>query len=155
MPRYFLGIDPGLSGGLAVVNSDGWACALSMPVTQRDIWDWLADAKLRLNPHMAVIERVHSMPQQGVASTFTFGCSYGGLLMALTGVGIPFEQVTPQRWQKGMSIATRGKTESKTEFKNRLKAMAQSRFPDLKITLATSDALLIASFCKQSHNGTI
>ena len=50
---------------------------------------------------------------------------------------------------------TPSKTESKTEWKNRLKGMAQQLYPDLKVTLATADALLIATYCKRKHEGTL
>ena len=50
----------------------------------------------------AMIEQVHSMPKQGVASSFKFGRHYGFLLGVLTALGIPYQTVTPQKWQKAM-----------------------------------------------------
>lgn len=49
---------------------------------------------------MAVVEQVHSMPHQGVASTFSFGTNYGMILGALEALGIPYSTVTPGRWQQ-------------------------------------------------------
>lgn len=49
---------------------------------------------------MAVVEQVHSMPHQGVASTFSFGTNYGMILGALEALGIPYSTATPGRWQK-------------------------------------------------------
>lgn len=37
-PTTILGIDPGGSGGLAVVSSLGGAWAIKMPATERDVW---------------------------------------------------------------------------------------------------------------------
>jgi hypothetical protein len=59
---------------------------------------------------------------------------------------IPTNEVLPQKWQKFLSLGSRGK-KSKTEWKNKLKARAQQLFPSVgKITLATSDALLITKY---------
>jgi hypothetical protein len=86
---------------------------------------------------------------------FNFGANYGALRMALTAAGIPFEEVVPGVWQRGLNIPPRKKTEGKTAWKNRLKAKAQQLFPSVKITLATADALLIAEFCRRKHEGLL
>lgn len=159
---YYVGVDPGQSGGLVIIHDGSYgisstpmthAEAMPMPATERDIWDWFEG----LDPQqtVAVIEKVHSMPKQGVASTFKFGMGYGGLRMALIAAGIPFEDVTPRVWQKALSILSRKVTETKTQFKNRLKAKAQQLFPSIKVTLKTADALLIAEYCKRKHEGRL
>ena len=75
--------------------------------------------------------------------------------MALIAAGIPFEEVIPRTWQKGVGITPRGKGETKTRFKNRLKAKASQLFPKVNVTLATADALLIAEFCRRKRTGTL
>ena len=146
MAVYHLGIDPGQSGGIAVVTLT-WAAAVKMPATEKDILDeirgWPADGTV------AVIESVHAMPGQGVTSMFTFGQNYGALRMALTAAGIPWKAVTPQKWQKHFGLT--GGKDDKTAKKNRHKAEAQRRFPKLKITHATADALLIALYAKETY----
>ena len=82
---------------------------------------------------------------------FKFGMSYGGLRMALVAAGIPFTAVTPQKWQKALGIPHRERTESKTQWKQRLKRKAEQLFPNHKLTLAISDALLIAHYCRMIH----
>jgi crossover junction endodeoxyribonuclease RuvC len=84
------------------------------------------------------------MPKQGVSSTFKFGQGYGGLEMALTGWEIPFERVTPQRWQKEMGCLTKGD-------KNVSKRRAQELFPHLKVTHKLADSLLIAEYGWRTH----
>jgi len=140
----YAGIDPGMSGGLVCIGPQ--LIVTPMPPTERDIWDWFE----ALPPvRLAVIEKVHSMPRQGVASTFKFGCSYGGLRMALIASKIPFQEVTPQTWIKGLGIPGKKKTESGTQWKNRLKGKAQQFFPQVGVTLKTADALLIARYCQK------
>jgi len=135
-----LGIDPGQSGGVAQVVSPGEflrgeTFAWKMPDTERDILDLLRALEI----DHAYIEAVHSMPRQGVSSSFKFGQNYGFLRGCLIALGIPFETVTPQKWQKAMGCLSHGD-------KNVTKAKAQELFPNLKITHATADALLISEY---------
>ena len=48
------------------------------------------------------LEKVHSMPRQGVASTFAFGKVYGTLIGILGTLGLPYSLVTPQTWRKSV-----------------------------------------------------
>lgn len=150
-----LGIDPGASGCIAAIE-DGtqpierrWIecpkyCLLTD--TETDISNWLSFfSPMGDCPVHAFIERVHSMPKQGVASSFKFGQSYGFLRGLLIGHGIPFEEVTPQKWQKEMGCLTKGD-------KNVSKAKAQQLFPREKIVHANADALLIAEYGRRVLN---
>ena len=138
-----IGIDPGKSGGIAWI-SDGKPCVEKMPETLQDLWELIISIKglqhwdCRNDCH-AYIESVHSSPQMGVKSAFTFGNGFGHLEMALTAAGIPFERVSPQKWQKALGCMTKGD-------KNVSKRRAQELFPTMKITHATADALLIAHY---------
>jgi len=142
-----IGIDPGQSGGIAWIDERGKACVEKMPETISDIWDLLANFhSFESAPvYKAYLEQVHSMPSQGVSSSFKFGNGFGHLEMALTAAGIPFERVTPQKWQKAMGCMTKGD-------KNVSKRRAQELFPAIKCTHATSDALLIAEYGRRIQN---
>lgn len=147
--QCYIGVDPGQNGGIATIDEEG-ADTVRMPSTDQDIYNLLVELRY-LSPYChAILEKVHSMPKQGVASSFKFGVNYGIVRMALTAAGIPFEEVTPQRWQKVLGIPHRNKLETPSEWKNRLKAKAQQLFPSVKITLATADALLLAEYCRRS-----
>ncbi len=155
--KVYLGVDPGANGGLAAVTTSGSFGVASMPDTERDVWEWFADVKRQFpgcDP-FAVIEKVSGYigEAQPGSAAFKFGASYGGLRMALVAAGIPFEEVTPQKWQKFLGIPPRNNKggETKTAFKNRLKAKAQQLFPGVKVTLATADALLIMEYCRRVH----
>jgi hypothetical protein len=105
-----------------------------------------------------MIERVWSSPQMGVVSAFKFGRGVGVLHMALIAAGIPFDEVTPQRWQKEMGcLSPRGKTrvEFGTKDKNITKRRAQALFPAVtKMTHAIADALLIAEYARRFYSGS-
>ncbi len=86
---------------------------------------------------------------------FTFGASFGGLRMCLVAAEIPFEEVLPKTWQRGLGIPTRTKSESVVDYKRRLKEVAQALFPRQSITLATSDAILMAEFNRRKREGCL
>lgn len=137
-----------MSGGLACIYSDGDIQASPMPDTEKDIWDWF-NLKQVGNDIFAVIEKVHAMPGNGVSSMFKFGQSYGFLRACLIAAEMPFQEISPQKWQKALGVNPREKDESKPDFKKRLKGKAQQLYPSTNITLKNADAALIATYCKQ------
>lgn len=153
--KYYLGIDPGQSGGLALIDENGKHYASwKMPESERFIWD-VIDHNASL-ADKAVIEQVHSFPGQGVASTFKFGVGYGGLRMALIAAYVSFEEVNPRTWQKALGIKPMDKKqESHRDFKKRLQAKAQQLFPTVTVTLAIADALLLAEYCRRKNMGLL
>ena len=155
----YIGIDPGASGGIAWLR-DGTATLRKMPASEQDILDVLAaiwqdredfapSEPMEVKHGLyAMLERVHAMPGQGVASTFKFGASFGALKMALTASRIPYDLVPPGVWQRAMGCLSKG---DKRVTRNR----AQQLFPGLKITHATADALLMAEYCRRKLSGIL
>lgn len=145
----FIGVDPGASGGLAVLSPQGHPLSVTaMPATERDVADWIAE-NAGHSP-VALIEKVGAMPKQGVSSTFKFGQNYGFLRGTLVSHQIAFDEVTPRTWQK-VFVPAKGKNETKTQHKNRLKQKAQQLFPQVRVTLKTADALLIAEYARRQR----
>jgi crossover junction endodeoxyribonuclease RuvC len=136
-----MGIDPGASGGIAILSEDEQFVLSMKDKTEADINDWLVDNP---KPKMCYLEKVHAMPGQGVTSCFSFGRNYGFLRGLLISRGIPFEDVRPLQWQKYLQCQTKGD-------KNVTKAKAQQLFPHLKITHAIADSLLIAEYGRRVH----
>lgn len=100
------GIDPGQSGGIAVIASDQ-AEAEPMPLAGKEI-DGRALAKWLLDrsPRIVVIEKVGAMRGQGVTSTFKFGRNYGAVLGVVEACGLAYRLVTPQAWKKSVLAGT-------------------------------------------------
>jgi crossover junction endodeoxyribonuclease RuvC len=146
----YIGIDPGASGGIACIWESGQAEAWKMPETERDaaalLWQFnrLEDSELSIEL-FAVIEQVGAMPGNGVTGMFKFGMNYGFLRGLLTAFEIPFDEVRPQTWQKAMGCMSKGN-------KNITKAKAQQLHPELKITHATADAILLAEYAKTAYS---
>ena len=143
-----IAIDPGENGGIAIYSTElsSVTDVIKMPSTPQDVLLYLTVNKENT---ICYLEKVGGMPGQGGSAMFNFGKGYGHLEMALLALQIPTVTITPQSWQKALQLGTRGKDMSKTEWKNKLKAKAQQLFPYIKkITLATSDALLICEYAR-------
>jgi len=144
---FFLGIDPGVGGGLGLVDEFGAHVATFKlkDATERDIWEWFetqtATAEIR-----ACMEKVSSSPQMGVVSAFTFGHGAGFLRGLLVASAIPYDLVPPSKWQKWMGCLTGGD-------KNVSKGRAQQLWPNVKITHGNADAILIAEYARQKWTG--
>jgi hypothetical protein len=151
MEEIVMGVDPGNSGGFAVLsaNKEVIATAKFDGLTETDTWDAMKEYTLSPNLVMVVLEEVSAMPDQGVTSVFTFGDSWGFLRGLLVASAARREYVRPQKWQKIFSLPTTKECGSKTAKKNANKAEAQRQFPSVKMTHAIADALLIAEYARR------
>ena len=133
-----LAIDPGVGGGMAIRDADGQVEAIAMPdgmTAQIDTLQTVAVA----NPGLkAVIENVGGYrPGNSGPSSVKFARHVGNLEAALYCLGIPFERVAPATWMKALGTMPK----DKAERKNFIKESVARRFPHLKVTLKTADAL--------------
>lgn len=145
-----IAIDPGLKGGIAVLDGNEMH-TYPMPETYPDIYIVLKGLQEDFNITRAVLEKVgQGLPGQSSKATATFARHCGHLEMALYALGIPTEEVTPQKWQRYYSNQIGKSTGlSKTEWKNKLKGLAQRLYPSEKVTLNTADAILLAHYGRQ------
>lgn len=138
----YIGIDPGKGGGIAFIK-DNMSCeAFRCPETPHEMAMLVKEKTKKIKIVSASIEKVHSMPRDGVASSFSFGTNYGIWLGILAANKIPFKQITPFKWQKYYGTMPK----DKKSRKHKLKSLAFELYPGAKNTLATSDAVLIANY---------
>jgi crossover junction endodeoxyribonuclease RuvC len=142
-----LGIDPGRSGAAVVLSMTGEPLAVIRGDQSADeIATEMAEAISRrpVNVRLAVLEDVHSMPKQGVASTFTFGESKGIWKGIMGCYRLRSELVSPQKWQKALGCLSGGD-------KNVTKAAALAMFPAVGkgITHQVADAYLLAEYARR------
>jgi len=160
----YLGIDVGKSGALAVIYDNG----LEITAEAIDFNDPKLVYKLNnlaSNVTVAYIEKVSSMPNQGVASTFSFGTNYGWWHGVMDTLGIPYELVRPQEWMKSLSLPKNAPTKDaaiKTRYRKERKVaisnIARRLFPKVelvtqrgKILDGRSDALMIANYARKVY----
>lgn len=166
----FIGIDPGLDGGFALIGQSGTdPCVVDIPVIVRQKGKGkkreynIAELcnRLRLQTQniprtslQAYLESVHAMPRQGTTSMFSMGQGLGIWQALLTALEIPYELITPQAWKKSMLDGT-----GKDKEASRLKALQM--FPalaeDLKLKKdeGKAESLLIAEYGRRLYNGKI
>lgn len=133
MDRVYIGIDPGLSGAMAVISTNG---AYAIPFDEEEYVTTLKSCIDEKYAIRAVVEHVGAMPKQGVASTFKFGTNFGWIQGILFALGIPYELVRPQKWKKEFSC---------TSDKNTSVSVARRLFPSV--------SLLATPRCKKPHDG--
>ena len=116
-PKFILGIDPGLSGGLALVDAASGALDVihPMPVSEAK---WLSTkrrldvasladllSRLRNYTDFAAIENVHAMPKQGVVSVFTFGEQFGVIRGILAALKYKAQLIEPSVWKAELNLS--------------------------------------------------
>lgn len=144
--KTIIGIDPGLNGGIAVFdNGEFYAMPFTTMADAGFALDSLRD-KRKLSEFKAYIEEppvFFKGAGGGLASQAKLHRNFGEYEGMLMGLGIAFETVRPQKWQAGLPGL------AKLTGKDRKKALhnlAAQRYPQLKPTLKTCDAILIAEY---------
>lgn len=118
----FLGVDPGLNGAIALCDTRArpWALIVhDMPTHELTV---NGSKRKRLDGHalaravaeiadedglanlIVIIEDVHSMPKQGVASSFTFGKVAGAIEQCFIDHSIPIRLVQPSAWKRILAV---------------------------------------------------
>lgn len=120
-----VGIDPGASGAIVLLEDDQPIEWMEMPTmkvgsTTRVNAAALSDFIYQCDKHdskqlIAYVELVHSMPKQGVTSSFNFGHSCGVVEGVLGAFNIPIQLVTPQKWKKNAGLIGMDKDASRTK----------------------------------------
>lgn len=144
-----IGIDPGMTGAIAYVRAGKLLDVADMPVVAGAISTALLTQMVRMHTvDWAAVERVHSMPRQGVATTFKFGVATGMAVAAAGGLLVPMEEPTPNVWKKSFNLDA---------DKEKARLLALKLFPDRaelfknKKDHGRAEAALIALWCERLH----
>jgi crossover junction endodeoxyribonuclease RuvC len=130
---HILGIDPGLSGGWALIDDTAKLIDCGgFPTHTVNKKERLDGEKLALmlwghvQPCKAYIEAVASRPRQ--QGQFQFGVNTGIVHGILYAQAIPFSLVSPASWKAQYGIK-RQEDETKRDKKNEARALASSLYP--------------------------
>lgn len=134
-----LGIDPGLSGALAVVSptTDGRQIRLieviDVPITgedaQREVDASVLTFVQKHRLKAAYIERAQAMPDQGASSGFIYGKVCGALSLAVRGCLVPLVRVESQHWKRANGLPPSG-GDAVNVVKERSRQRALQIFPE-------------------------
>jgi len=138
-----IAIDPGASGGLAWVTEDGVIRAERMPDGMTAIVDRLRELGCELPDCSAVVEKVGQwVPGDHPNAATKFARHCGNVEATLYALGVPFREVAPGVWMRSL-----GKLPSeKAARKRAIRELMARRYPHLKVTLKTADALGILTW---------
>lgn len=147
----YLGIDPGKTGAWALLDERGYykysgLCPDNVVAMAQVLKGYDLDQQMEGPIHLVGLEAVHAMPGQGVTSMFTFGTNFGQWQGILAALGLPFELITPQRWQKAVLDSSRDAM-----------AYARRRWPEAPLARkkddGVADALCLAEYVRCKHQG--
>lgn len=155
----YIGIDPGKSGCLAILTANRKIYFHDFPKdgSMLDYYEEIDDRleTKNLNVIMAVLERVHAMPKQGVSSMFTFGANFGGWQTWLLMKKFPHVLVPPQTWMKGYVSKADG-----PNTKQCVAVACKKLYPDANLQGpkggykdGRADALMMAHYAMQYSSG--
>lgn len=162
---HIIGIDPGLSGALAMVGPHGLEKVIDIPVMQRALGlgtvknqvnaaavaqilkEWTRDydriAILVVLEHQRPIHFPGQKPQ-GSSSIFSLGHTTGILEGVVVALGFPHREVTPSVWKKALELPGGAKN------KGVVRARAQRLYPDAPLTRVMdhnrAEAIMIARY---------
>ena len=147
----YLGIDPGFSGAWGMIDHHGkyQSCGDMLNngkhILSRYVHAEISQAVDRQDMQ-GVIESVHSMPGQGVSSSFKFGIAFGMAIAIMERINCPWMLVTPQKWKKEMGL---------TADKDESLEMARKLWPNAplarKMDNGRAEALLMAEWLRRGE----
>jgi len=150
-----VGIDPGLSGAIAILENNKVLNIFDMPVmaegkknkrqlNSAQLVNIIKDSTRPDAEIAVVVEQVNAMPGQGVTSMFNFGQTFGAIKGVCAALELPIFFVRPSKWKKHFELINSSKDSSRTKV--------IEMYPSLSSQLAKkkdvnkSDAILIARF---------
>ena len=147
----YIGIDPGKGGGIAVINEKGIMKAYKCPDSSEEmallfqiLMGNTAADKIRL-----LMERVWARPTNAVRAAFSYGVNYGQWLGIAASHEVQMNTAIPVEWIKWIGCPKALKRDVRKRW---LKKKAGELYPKInKLTLATSDAILITHYAKEEY----
>ena len=150
-----IGIDPGLSGAIAILKANKVLNIFDMPVmaegkknkkqlNSSQLATILRD-NIEENEEIAVVvEQVNAMPGQGVTSMFNFGQTFGAIKGICATLKLPIFFVRPSKWKKHFELINSSKDASRTKVIEMYPTISNQL--SKKKDVNKSDAILIAKF---------
>ena len=151
MSNVYVGLDIGSKGAIAVIDTE--STLLELIDYSPNLADDLTQIKAKYTVKMIVVEKVSAMRGQGVTSMFSFGMKVGEIHGILNTLGLPYVEVLPREWMKGLGLP-----KDKKARKLKIAEIASRMFPSAEIYGSRgglkdgrSDALMIAAYCRKEY----
>ncbi len=162
-----IGIDPGLSGAIAILEDNKVLNIFDMPVmaegkknkrqlNSAQLVNIIRDNTVLSDEVVAVVEQVNAMPGQGVTSMFNFGQTFGAIKGVCAALNLPIFFVRPSKWKKYFELINSSKDSSRTKVIEMYPSLSNQL--SKKKDVNKSDAILIARFYSETmskdYNGS-
>ena len=155
-----IGIDPGLSGGIAVLDNNKVKELFDMPVmpdgkkNKRQLNSALLAKLIKdhiedIEDTVTIVEQVNAMPGQGVTSMFNFGQTFGAIKGICAALELPIYLIRPAKWKKHFELINSSKDASRTKAIEMYPSLAQKLTK--KKDVNKSDAILIARYFSETR----
>ena len=155
-----IGIDPGLSGAIAILENNKVLNLFDIPVmsegkkNKRQLNSALLVSLLRENIKnneevAVVVEQVNAMPGQGVTSMFNFGQTFGAIKGICAALDLPIFFVRPSKWKKHFELINSSKDSSRTKVIEMYPSLSNQL--SKKKDVNKSDAILIARYYSETR----
>tara|TARA_B100000674_G_scaffold489141_1_gene502620 strand:- start:283 stop:774 length:492 start_codon:yes stop_codon:yes gene_type:complete len=155
-----IGIDPGLSGAIAVLEDVKVLSLFEMPVmaegkkNKRQLNSAQLVNIIKENTNgdeevAVIVEQVNAMPGQGVTSMFNFGQTFGAIKGVCAALGLPIFFVRPSKWKKHFELINSSKDASRTKVIEMYPSFSKQLAK--KKDVNKSDAILIARFFAETR----
>ena len=158
-----IGIDPGLSGGIAILDDLKIFDVFDMPIMSegKKNKNQLNSAQLvniiKKNivsgNTFVIVEQVSAMPGQGVTSMFNFGQTFGSIKGICAALNLPIFYVRPAKWKKHFELINSSKDASRTKVIEMYPSISGRLSKKKDVNKA--DAILIARYfrdCRAQFN---
>jgi len=153
-----IGIDPGLSGAIAILDGLKIFDIFDMPIMSegKKNKNQLNSAQLVniINKHIlpsgdtfVIVEQVSAMPGQGVTSMFNFGQTFGAIKGICAALSLPIFYVRPTKWKKHFELINASKDASRTKVIEMYPSISDRLRRKKDVNKA--DAILIARYFKE------
>ena len=155
-----IGIDPGLSGAIAILENNKVVGIYDMPVmaegkknkrqlNSAQLVNIIKDNIKTKEEITVVVEQVNAMPGQGVTSMFNFGQTFGAIKGVCAALNLSIFFVRPSKWKKHFELINSSKDSSRTKVIEMYPSL--SRQLSKKKDVNKSDAILIARFFSETR----
>lgn len=109
-----IGVDPGMTGALAVIDRGQLVAIMPMPTTNGQVsGSAIAEIIEGYAPTRVCIEDVHAMPQNGSISSFKLGYNFGIVVGVFNAARVPIMRVSSHRWKKSFNLIGKDKSASR------------------------------------------
>ena len=156
-----VGVDPGISGAICILNNGKIGELYEMPtmidgkknkkqVNGAEITNIFQKELINETNSKVIIEHVSAMPGQGVTSMFNFGQSFGVVKGICAALRLPLYFVRPVKWKKYFNLIKTNKDASRTKV--------IEIFPHISSKISRkkdsnkADSILIAKYFEETQN---